>query len=886
MPGTIMFEEDNFDYENINPNSGRQTPISQRRPLQPISFNGALALSPTKRRKQCHVDEPGQLDAAKQTIGARDEISLPAGSLSQGDRQQVGFLLLEVFRRLSAQDLVSSVAPACKLWRDVSQGKELWALLRGNLRLVDQLLVEEKVVERRSKGRLFRCRRLGTGEAVLLRMVDLELTNAGKDDGIPTSFLREAALLSKLKHPNVIRLFGAEILGRKAVICTEFVHESFASWFKRLDTKSTFERMMDIKGKFAQLLTGLSHVHHQGVMHRNLKPDNIFLDLSGVVKLGDFTSTRTLDIPFQAYTPEDPKERDRSGREMRRLWYRAPELILRDEIYGPKVDSWSLGCLLAEAASGRALFQSDSEIDHLFRVFRLLGTPTATSWPEVVGLKNFSPKFPMYSGFSLAQVTRAACLGISSDCSALVEQASGDRSEMLQNLLQVAQTLGPEGMLVVDRLVTLPPSARAGADLCLQMQFFSENGLADRDRAELHPVTQLWLHGRLSSDSPPRRRLSSDASPVPEGLGLEDLLSDSQPKCPPVGVSSSLIPSHMVWNILHVMQKHERTSAPTRADLSAGNGDLPRSLPPGFDAGHRAVMMDFIIGIANNMSLRDNTLHVAACIVDKYLALQDEPFAPGRMQVVGATCLKVADVFAEQSKEYYKQENANDYAEAASGLATPGRFSALQVLLCEKAMLPKMDFDLYMPTSHWFLQCYLAYARFKTVGNVAKTSCFIGDLTLLDYDLLLYPASLRAQCAMLLAVFLVQHANNAKQRRGPTQSASSSSLQQSQDNTTSSSMECSSTCGHATTLSFLEHWDKNVRDAICTGNTAVDSAMCLQAVVRTLVEKRREWKGLKLNAVELRHEGLTRTLVYPERFPVTKLVRYILPDSQRMLTLG
>ena len=38
----------------------------------------------------------------------------------------------------------------------------------------------------------------------------------------------------------------------------------------------------------------------------------------------------------EAYTPEDPKERDRSGREMRRLWYRSPEMILREEIYGPK----------------------------------------------------------------------------------------------------------------------------------------------------------------------------------------------------------------------------------------------------------------------------------------------------------------------------------------------------------------------------------------------------------------------------------------------------------------------------------------------------------------------------------------------------------------------
>ncbi|CAE7260580.1 cdk1 [Symbiodinium natans] len=90
-----------------------------------------------------------------------------------------------------------------------------------------------------------------------------------------------------------------------------------------LEVSAQFQRVLDIRRKFKEMLTGLRYVHHQGLIHRNLKPDNLFLDRSGTVKIGDFTTTRLLDIPFQVYTPEDPKERDRSGREMRRLWYRA-----------------------------------------------------------------------------------------------------------------------------------------------------------------------------------------------------------------------------------------------------------------------------------------------------------------------------------------------------------------------------------------------------------------------------------------------------------------------------------------------------------------------------------------------------------------------------------
>jgi len=841
-----------LDGENANPNSGRQTPINHlRRPGQTNKSWKDTALSPTKRRKQSHVEESPVRDLK---LASPKDDAVCAASPRRPDRESFS-LWFEVFSRLGHKDVIDNAARACKLWHEVAHSKELWFRLHGHLSLCDQLLIAEKVVERRSKGRLFKCRRLGSGEAVLLRVVDLELTNAGKDDGMPTSFLREAALLSELRHPNIIRHIGSEIIGKKAVMCTEFVHESFGTWTKRLDMFSSFERVIDIRVKFRQVLTGLSYVHHQGIMHRNLKPDNLFIDLQGTVKIGDFTTTRMLDIPFQAYTPEDPKERDRSGREMRRLWYRAPELILRDEIYGPKVDMWSLGCLLAEAASGRPLFQSDSEIDHLFRVFRLVGTPTPASWPEVITMKNFSPKFPIYSGFNLAQVARAKCCGSVVDQEALLQNAQSDRSEILQHLFAVSSVLGPDGMLVLDRLVTVPPSSRAGCETTLDSPFFKEPTPLPTLRTQgFHPVVQQWLHGRQATlgDSSERRSHSrmDDAPPgVIPGTIDEPLDAD----CPPVSVPSSLIPSHMVWNILTMMQQQEQhRSSSSEAGL--------RRLPPGFDAGHRAVLVDFIVGLANTLNLRDNTTHLACAVVDKYLAMQTQPIPADRLQVVGATCLKLSDVFAEQSKEYYKQENTVEYAEA-----TLHQMSSAQMLQCEKELLPKLDFKLQQPTIHWFLQCYLAYGRFTAAGQIGKRACFISDLMLLDYELLEYTPSLKAQCALLLAVFLAQEALYAKQRKSSADKASE---------------EVSVAAAGAR---YLAHWDEHVRDRVCSANTAVETSMCLQAVVKTLVEKRREWKSVKLTAAETKHAALGRAMVYPERFPVSKLVRYILPNNQRGL---
>jgi hypothetical protein len=260
------------------------------------------------------------------------------------------------------------------------------------------------------------------------------------------------------------------------------------------------------------------------------------------------------------------------------------------------------------------------------------------------------------------------------------------------------------------------------------------------------------------------------------------------------------------------------------------------------------------------MSLSEYTLHLAVSVADRYISSQEEgSISTERMHVIGATCLKVADVFAEQSKEYYKQENTVEYAEATMHSTTPA-----QMLSCEKDVLPKVDFDLQRPTVHWFLQCYLVYSGFNSNGSVAKTGCFVADLQLLDYDLLAYGPSLRAQCCIVLAAFLVQRELAEKSNGQNVDAAAQGARLAKQES--------------QLRLPFLDHWDEAVRNSVCHKNNAVDAAMCLQAVVRTLVVNRREWKSAKLVAVENKHASNMRALNYPEMFPVSKLVRYILPD--------
>src|SRR3569833_213617 len=107
-----------------------------------------------------------------------------------------------------------------------------------------------------------------------------------------------------------------------------------------------------MKSVLYKILQALSYCHRNGIMHRNLKPDNILLTADERVLLSDFSLSRIAQIPHFSYTPEDPKERERSGREGRRLYYRPPELLFRKKNYAFEVDMWAVGCLLGEMALG------------------------------------------------------------------------------------------------------------------------------------------------------------------------------------------------------------------------------------------------------------------------------------------------------------------------------------------------------------------------------------------------------------------------------------------------------------------------------------------------------------------------------------------------------
>ncbi|XP_042594964.1 serine/threonine-protein kinase Nek3 isoform X3 [Cyprinus carpio] len=190
-------------------------------------------------------------------------------------------------------------------------------------------------------------------------MKEIRLPKA--DSGIRNS-KREAVLLSRMKHPNVVAFKESFEADGHLYIVMEFC--SGGDLLQRIQQQKNVLFTEDVILKwFAQMCLGTKHIHDKRVLHRDLKSKNIFLTVSGTVKLGDFGSACSLNSAkayVQTYvgTP----------------YYVSPE-IWDNKPYNNKSDVWSLGCVLYELCTLQHPFQSRSWKSLILKVCRGVYAP-------------------------------------------------------------------------------------------------------------------------------------------------------------------------------------------------------------------------------------------------------------------------------------------------------------------------------------------------------------------------------------------------------------------------------------------------------------------------------------------------------------------------------
>ena len=78
--------------------------------------------------------------------------------------------------------------------------------------------------------------------------------------------------------------------------------------------------------------------------------------------------------------------------------------------YCTPIDIWAIGCIFAEMVTKRPLFAGDSELDQLYRIFRILGTPNEDVWPGVTKLRDYKSTFPNWPNNPIQNVVSGLVL--------------------------------------------------------------------------------------------------------------------------------------------------------------------------------------------------------------------------------------------------------------------------------------------------------------------------------------------------------------------------------------------------------------------------------------------------------------------------------------------
>ena len=189
-------------------------------------------------------------------------------------------------------------------------------------------------------------------------------------EGFPLSAIREITILKKYNHPNIVKYIDTfvdkpvkNIRGNVSLVY-EYAQHDLASLIKE-----KIDLDLDcIKSIMFQILNGVKFIHDNYILHRDIKPANILITNKGEVKLADFGLSRFYQKrknQWKAFTNS-----------VETLWYRAPELLMRECYYKTSIDMWSVGCVMAELFIKEALFKEQNPINQIKQILKLIGRPS------------------------------------------------------------------------------------------------------------------------------------------------------------------------------------------------------------------------------------------------------------------------------------------------------------------------------------------------------------------------------------------------------------------------------------------------------------------------------------------------------------------------------
>ena len=223
--------------------------------------------------------------------------------------------------------------------------------------------IKGELIGRGSFGAVYLGLNVTTGEMLAVKQVVVSMdykrnkTNSGGIDALH----KEVETMKDLDHVNIVQYLGFEQKSNIYSLFLEYVAGgSIASCLKSF---GKFDEEL-ISFLTRQILLGLEYLHSNGILHRDLKADNLLLEIDGTCKISDFgISKRSQDIY------ENNAEMSMQGT----IFWMAPEVI--DSIvedkrqgYSAKVDIWSLGCVVLEMFAGKRPWSNEAVVSAIYKI--------------------------------------------------------------------------------------------------------------------------------------------------------------------------------------------------------------------------------------------------------------------------------------------------------------------------------------------------------------------------------------------------------------------------------------------------------------------------------------------------------------------------------------
>ena len=200
-------------------------------------------------------------------------------------------------------------------------------------------------IGRGGMGIVYEATQVSLNRQVAVKMLPYHLANS---EEFLSRFLREAETLARLNHANIVHIYDVEEEDENRFIIMEYVGGPPLSRLLRMHGRLSPEMARDIA---AAIASGLAAAHRKGIVHRDIKPDNILFTNAGQPKLTDFGIAHTEDTRFKTQT----------GTTMGTPYYISPEQAQGRQVT-EQSDLYSLGVVLYEMLAGRRPFEAENSL--------------------------------------------------------------------------------------------------------------------------------------------------------------------------------------------------------------------------------------------------------------------------------------------------------------------------------------------------------------------------------------------------------------------------------------------------------------------------------------------------------------------------------------------